>query len=88
MARPLAISEGKNSCITLGLLIDDKLKKAINFLDDPNIPSRIVNESCERCGIQDCRERVAEPKIYESKKQEQSLENELQKFLQTHSSES
>jgi|AntRauTorcE11897_2_1112592.scaffolds.fasta_scaffold05290_2 transcriptional regulator with XRE-family HTH domain len=88
MARPLAISEGKNSCITLGLLIDDKLKKAVNFLDDPNIPSRIVNESCERCGIQDCRERVAEPKIYESKKQEQSLENELQKFLQTHSSES
>jgi hypothetical protein len=64
------------------------LKETVNFLDDPNISSRIVNESCERCGIQDCQERIAEPNIYEAKKQEQTLENELQKFLQTHSSES
>ena len=49
------------SSITLGFQFDDSLKKKIKFSEDPSIPFIVVNETCERCKIPDCRERAASP---------------------------
>ena len=49
------------SSLTLGYLIDEDLRQKIKFVDDPNIPSVKVNETCERCRITDCKERAAIP---------------------------
>lgn len=47
--------------VTLGFYLDDQLKKILKFWNDPAIPFKVVNETCEMCNLTDCKERVAEP---------------------------
>ncbi len=61
LAKPSPPKPGLNSSVTLGLAVDDTLRKTIKFLDDPALGLRIVNETCERCPLPDCQERVAPP---------------------------
>ncbi len=53
-----------NRSDTIGFVIDAKLKSVINFINDPAIPKKLVNQTCERCNILNCNERVAEPVEY------------------------
>lgn len=85
LARPLALSSDTNSCVTLGLLNNDALQRQINFAADPSIRSRIVNESCERCPIPDCKERAAQPIINKDDQKIQEREEALQRFLEKNS---
>lgn len=63
MARTNYPKEGRNVSLTLGFLINDKLRKIINWIEDPTISNREVNTTCERCPISDCTERAAEPVV-------------------------
>ena len=47
--------------VTVGLRCDEHLKTHVRFLADPALPFRIVNETCERCPIEDCESRAAAP---------------------------
>lgn len=49
------------SSLTIGFQLNDNLKNKIKFWNDPQIPMKIVNDTCEKCKILDCRERVAPP---------------------------
>lgn len=49
--------------ISVGIPIDNALKRRISFLDDPNISSETVGVTCERCPITDCRVRQAPASI-------------------------
>ena len=49
------------SSLTIGFQLDNNLKKKIKFWNDPQIPMKIVNDTCEKCKILDCNERVAPP---------------------------
>jgi transcriptional regulator with XRE-family HTH domain len=64
-ARPLTLSPNVNSSVTVGFRVDADLKNSIRFLNDPIIPSVIINETCERCPLlaEQCQERAAEPTI-------------------------
>ncbi len=64
MARPLALAEATHSGVTIGFLLDDAFKAGVGFWDDPAIPRVEVNLTCERCRLDDCAERVAEPAIF------------------------
>ncbi|AQG78711.1 helix-turn-helix domain-containing protein [Spirosoma montaniterrae] len=59
--RPLTPIKYLNHSVLLGILVNDASRSRIRFLDDPAIQHREVNESCERCPLTDCRERVAPP---------------------------
>ena len=63
MARPLVLSAGAHSCVSLGFLLDDDFRRRVRFWDDPAIPRLEVNLTCERCslGRAECADRVAEP---------------------------
>ena len=50
-----------NAGFSIGLLINNQLKKKLNFLDDPKIRKQTVGLSCERCSIAHCSERRAAP---------------------------
>jgi hypothetical protein len=63
LAKPSPPNQNTNSSITLGFAIDDNLKSIVNFLSDSSLSHRKVNETCERCGLTDCQERVVEPII-------------------------
>lgn len=45
------------------MLVDKNLEEQILFLNDPSIQTKNVNRTCERCIMQDCKERVAEPMV-------------------------
>ncbi|MBU2446898.1 MAG: helix-turn-helix domain-containing protein, partial [Bacteroidetes bacterium] len=70
------------SSVTIGFQVNDSLKKKFKFWNDPVIPYRIVNDTCEMCRIQDCQERVSKPisleKADKIARMERSL-NELKK---------
>ncbi len=84
LARPLALSPDTHSSVTLGFLIDDTLKERIRFWNDPHIPEKEVNMTCERCPLdsQRCPDRAASAIHYLEELQQQAKEEALQKLFE------
>jgi transcriptional regulator with XRE-family HTH domain len=82
IARPSYPAPNKNVSVTIGLLINSQLKKSIQFLEDPAIPSRSVNTTCERCALTQCEERAEQPFFIEKKKNIQQIQNRLNLLMQ------
>jgi hypothetical protein len=70
-----------NSSVTLGLLVNDKLKKGVKFLDDPKIVTKKVNATCERCRLIDCKERVAPPLVVDKMIKNKAIEEEINQLI-------
>lgn len=68
LSRTLNIQQNKIESVSVGFEINDKLASKIVFLNDQNIPVEVVNHTCERCGIFDCKERVAAPVILQKER--------------------
>ncbi len=66
--------------VTVGLLINDALKKTFRFLDDPKLPTRLVHTTCERCGITDCEARAAAPVVIEAKRQLEAQQEAMERL--------
>ena len=73
---------GKNVSVTLGLLITDALHDTVAFLDDPAIPRVVVNTTCERCPITDCRVRAAAPVVVEKRERYRATKAALRELEQ------
>jgi XRE family transcriptional regulator, fatty acid utilization regulator len=71
----------KESSISIGLLINHKLKNKIEFLKDTRIQNRKVNETCERCGAINCQERVAPPVLLKQQKEMEQMKSTLKNLL-------
>jgi len=76
-ARPDHRTEDEQVSVTIGFLINENLRKKVKFLEDPSIASKTVNETCERCPIKDCAERVAKPHIVRHDKKVEIIEEAL-----------
>ena len=63
IAKPLTKEGTQFDSVTIGLLIDQNLMHTMPFVNDPAIAVRTVHTTCERCGILDCLERVADPVV-------------------------
>ena len=50
-----------STSVTIGLLVNDKLRQLFRFLADPQLPIKDVHTTCERCGISDCEARAVPP---------------------------
>lgn len=61
ISQPQSKTSKKINSVTLGLLIDAKLQRGMPISNDLSIPVKTVHTTCERCDIEDCKERVAEP---------------------------
>jgi predicted transcriptional regulator len=82
MARPLSLSKTRGSAIALGIKIDKNSKSAIRFIDDPGIGIEKISESCERCPLTDCNERVVEASLLSKQNALEKRETALQKFIE------
>ncbi len=78
LARPLMLTPGTNSCVTLGFLMNRDFRKKVLFSEDESVPVRTVNETCERCEIIDCKERAAEPVLNQQEEEHRQREKELE----------
>lgn len=82
IAFPNVSNPNESMSVTIGVFIDNNLRKRIKFIDDPAIVTKIVNTTCERCSLIDCGDRIAPP--YHIEQQENQREiikalNELKK---------
>jgi XRE family transcriptional regulator, fatty acid utilization regulator len=79
VARPS--SNNRNASLTIGILMDEEAKKRIRFLNDPNIQSREVSTTCERCAVENCAERASEPLVIQRRESRLRLNEALSKIL-------
>ncbi len=73
MARPLNIVKDVNVSVSIGFKLNDAIRNKIKFVNDPSIIKKIVNRTCERCAIFDCRDRVASPRILQKRRKNEEL---------------
>jgi XRE family transcriptional regulator, fatty acid utilization regulator len=64
------------------VLLDETSKKVIKFWNDPNIPLKTVNITCERCSISPCIERGAEPHFIRKREQKKLMLDVLKKLIE------
>jgi len=64
-ARQMVLSPEVTSSVSVGFRVDADLHNTIRFLEDPQIPRVLINETCERCPLtlDQCRARAAEPTL-------------------------
>lgn len=82
LARPGYPSPRHNVSVTLGLLINDDVRRQVRFLDDPAIQAREVNKTCERCALTDCAERAAPPLVITKKEKYRQIIQKLDELDQ------
>lgn len=70
----------KNVSVTLGLKVTDELRSTIGFLEDEQIPFRMVNKTCERCPLPDCQERAAPPVVAERRQHFKAVQQRLREL--------
>lgn len=81
IARPGSPTPDTNISVTLGLLINDKLKETLAFWGDENVSERWVNNTCERCSVMDCEERAETPKILKLEERIEEMEASLHSLM-------
>lgn len=77
IARSSSPSPNTDVSVTIGLQIDASLRKKIKFLNDPTISEKEVGVTCQRCAIQDCKERVASPVRLEERARRKKIQDSL-----------
>jgi XRE family transcriptional regulator, fatty acid utilization regulator len=80
LARTNAPSPG-NISVSLGLQIDDRLRKLIPALTNHSIPLVTVNDTCERCPLSDCTERVAPPLVIEREERASAMRKAVESMI-------
>ena len=74
--------QGNPYSVTLGLALDEDLKKIMTFWDDPKIQEKTVGKTCETCPISDCLERAVPASLLKSKEKRDNEKEVLKTFLE------
>ena len=82
LARRLGRTPHANLSVTIGFLVNNDFKKKVAFWDDTNVPVKMVNETCERCSIKDCKERVAKPTVLEKQNRLKEVESAVKELME------
>lgn len=81
MAQAAGGLSGKFQSSSIGMYVDEALRKKIRFLNDPAIRHRMVDETCERCAAVDCMERAAPAVFVQTNAEEASLGRYIQEVI-------
>jgi len=78
IARPAHPTPDTNVSVTIGFSVNEQLQKSIAFLND--VPIREVSQTCQRCPINDCKERAAPPSILHQQALKQQIAEDFKKI--------
>jgi transcriptional regulator with XRE-family HTH domain len=82
IAKPGHDNAQNSTSVTIGLLVNDKLRRLFRFIDDPQLPVKEVHTTCERCGISDCGARAVPPTVLQHDKLRAKIKNALEAMEQ------
>lgn len=71
--------------ISIGIALDQNVKKKLNFLNDKNIQRVEVGVTCERCAIDDCQLRKVPPRVLNKKQKERNTEDAVEYLVEKYS---
>lgn len=74
-------SQGQNVSVSMGIFLNEDSRKMIGFWADPGLQLRHVNETCERCSLFDCKERMAAPTVLQRRHKHEVLKNSIANLL-------
>ncbi len=77
IAKPDQDNPQNSTSVTLGLLVNDRLRQLFRFLNDPNLKIKDVHTTCERCGITDCGARAVPPVVLQHRKSKERMKAAL-----------
>jgi transcriptional regulator with XRE-family HTH domain len=80
-AKSTSGSQNKNVSVSMGIFLNEDSRNVIGFLSDPNLRQRIVNETCERCSLFDCKERMAAPTVLQRRHKHEELKRSIVSLL-------
>lgn len=80
IAQRARLMEDSTFSVTVGFQIDDKLKEIIKFYKDSSIPEKTVNDTCEKCTLTGCKERIAPPVSAEKKEKRNKMHAALKEL--------
>ena len=66
-----------NISVSIGILINQETKDLIRWVEDEAIQRREVNQTCQRCAVSDCNERIAAPLIIEKENRAKGIQEIL-----------
>ncbi|MGB1205054.1 MAG: helix-turn-helix domain-containing protein [Chitinophagales bacterium] len=81
IARAMYPTPNRNSSVTIGFLMNKDFKNKVKFWNDPNIAVRMVNETCQRCRLTDCKERAVEATVLQQQAKIESAEAAVENLL-------
>ncbi len=80
IAKPLKSNPKASISVTIGLLVNEELRKRVNFLNQAALKKLDVNTTCERCSIPDCLERKTPPIVLEKRNEVKEVFNQLNRL--------
>jgi len=83
LARPLALRPGTQSSVSLGFLVDDKLRATARVLGDPALERIEVDLTCERCPLpaESCGQRAAAPTVLDRTRRLEARQAAIDRLL-------
>lgn len=69
IAKPDFDAPGRGVSVTIGLLLNEELRRHFRFIGQADLPVRLVHTTCERCGIDHCEARAVAPIVLEQERQ-------------------
>lgn len=83
IARPSRLKDHKNTCLTLGIHINEDFKNKVNFWNDPLLTTKEVSQTCERCEKEDCEQRVTPPYMAIKKREKELMDKAIYRLKNT-----
>lgn len=80
-ANQMSTNHNLNVSVSMGIFLNEDSRKVIGFLNDPQLTHRLVNETCERCSLFECKERMAAPIVIQKKHYNDELKKSIARML-------
>ena len=69
--------------VTMGIHLNEHTRNLIKFSTDPGLVYQEVGQTCERCAIFDCKERMAAPNVIKKKHQQEIVRKAIHSLSQS-----
>lgn len=81
--RKFTLTPDVNTSVIVGFRVDSDLPAAIHFVDDPDVPVTVINETCERCPLTEtqCTMRAAPPRVLRARDARAERQQAVQALL-------
>lgn len=84
-AKAASVGGNQNISVSMGIPLNLQTRKLIRFSRDLDIPKRQVNETCERCELFNCSERMAAPTVIQKKLKADTIKAAIGQILKDRS---